>query len=89
MSNVSADFKDQVSTDLKDQPKLQREPTKLECGMLGALCATIVLYDRHILVRKGVVRLSYFVLILIHETRDLLIIYIASITCRSAERSDP
>ena len=43
MSNVSADFKDQVPADLKDQPKLQREPTKLECGMLGALCATIVL----------------------------------------------
>jgi hypothetical protein len=43
MSNVSADFKDQVSADLKDPPKLQREPTKLECGMLGALCATIVL----------------------------------------------
>ena len=35
MSNVSADF--------KDQARQQREPTKLECGMLGALCATVVL----------------------------------------------
>jgi hypothetical protein len=35
MSDVSADFKDQAEP--------QREPTKLECGMLGALCATIVL----------------------------------------------
>jgi hypothetical protein len=43
MSNVSADLKDQVSADLKDQAKPQREPTKLECGMLGALCATVVL----------------------------------------------
>ena len=32
-----------VSTDFKDQPKPQRQPTKLECGLLGALCATIVL----------------------------------------------
>jgi hypothetical protein len=43
MSNVSADFKEQISAELKDQPKLQREPTKLECGLLGALCATVVL----------------------------------------------
>jgi hypothetical protein len=43
MSNVSADFKDQVSADLKDQAKPQREATKLECGLLGALCATVVL----------------------------------------------
>ena len=35
MSDVSADF--------KEQAKRQREPTKLECGILGALCATIVL----------------------------------------------
>jgi hypothetical protein len=35
MSNVSADFKDQATQ--------QREPTKLECGLLGALCATVVL----------------------------------------------
>ena len=35
MSDVSADF--------KDEAKPQRVPTKLECGMLGALCATIVL----------------------------------------------
>jgi hypothetical protein len=35
MSNVSVDF--------KDQARQQREPTKLECGMLGALCATVVL----------------------------------------------
>ena len=35
MSDVSADFKDQAGP--------QREPTKLECGMLGALGATIVL----------------------------------------------
>ena len=32
-----------VSTDFKDQVKPQRQPTKLECGLLGALCATIVL----------------------------------------------
>ena len=32
-----------VSTDFKDQPKPQRVPTKLECGLLGALGATIVL----------------------------------------------
>ena len=43
MSNVSVDFKDQVPADFKDQARQQREPTKLECGMLGALCATIVL----------------------------------------------
>jgi hypothetical protein len=43
MSNVSADFKDQVPADLEDQARQQREPTKLECGMLGALCATVVL----------------------------------------------
>ena len=47
------------------------------------------LYDRHIFVRESVVRFSYFALILIHETRDFLIVYIASITCRSAEGSDP
>ena len=47
------------------------------------------LYDRHIFVCKSVVRFSYFALILIHETRDFLIVYIASITCRSAEGSDP
>ena len=35
MSDVPADF--------KDEPKPQRVPTKLECGLLGALCATIVL----------------------------------------------
>ena len=35
MSDVSADF--------KDQAKPQRQPTKLECGLLGALCATVVL----------------------------------------------
>lgn len=28
---------------LKDGAVRQREPTRLECGMLGALCATIVL----------------------------------------------
>jgi hypothetical protein len=28
---------------LKDGATRQREPTKLECGLLGALCATIVL----------------------------------------------
>jgi len=28
---------------LKEGATRQREPTKLECGMLGALCATIVL----------------------------------------------
>ena len=43
MSNVSADFKDQVPTDFKDQATQHREPTKLECGLLGALCATVVL----------------------------------------------
>jgi hypothetical protein len=35
MSDFSADF--------KDQAKPQREPSKLECGLLGALCATIFL----------------------------------------------
>ena len=35
MSDLSADF--------KDQAKPQRVPTKLECGLLGALCATVVL----------------------------------------------
>ena len=43
MSNVSADFKDQAPGDFKDQATQQREPTKLECGLLGALCATVVL----------------------------------------------
>ena len=47
------------------------------------------LYDRHIFVRKSVVRFNYFALIFIHETRDFLIVYIASITRRSAEGSDP
>jgi hypothetical protein len=28
---------------LKEGATRQREPTKLECGMLGALCATIIL----------------------------------------------
>jgi hypothetical protein len=32
-----------LSADFKDQAKPQREPPKLECGLLGALCATIVL----------------------------------------------
>ena len=31
------------SVDFKDQAKPQREPTKLECGLIGALCATIFL----------------------------------------------
>ena len=31
------------SADLKDEAPRQREPTKLECGLLGALTATIVL----------------------------------------------
>jgi hypothetical protein len=35
MSDFSADFKDRATR--------QRQPTKLECGLLGALCATIVL----------------------------------------------
>jgi|GEM_PF-5026709 hypothetical protein len=35
MSDFSADFKDQANP--------ERKPTKLECGLLGALCATIVL----------------------------------------------
>jgi len=32
-----------VSADLKDSATRQREPTKLECGLFGALSATIVL----------------------------------------------
>ena len=36
------------------------------------------LYDRHIFVRKGVVRFNYFALILIHETRDFLIVISAA-----------
>jgi hypothetical protein len=35
MSDFSADFKDRATR--------QRQPTKLECGLLGALCATIIL----------------------------------------------
>jgi hypothetical protein len=35
MPNFSADFKDAATR--------QREPTKLECGLLGALSATIVM----------------------------------------------
>ena len=31
------------SAELKDEAPRQREPTKLECGLLGALSATIVL----------------------------------------------
>jgi len=31
------------SADLKDEAPRQREPTKLECGLLGALTATIFL----------------------------------------------
>ena len=31
------------SADLKDEAPRPREPTKLECGLLGALTATIVL----------------------------------------------
>ena len=31
------------SADLKDEAPPQREPTKLECGLLGALIATILL----------------------------------------------
>ena len=31
------------SAELKDTATRQREPTKLECGLLGALTATIVL----------------------------------------------
>jgi len=34
-----ADF----SPDLTDRTTRQREPTKLECGLLGALSATVVL----------------------------------------------
>ena len=37
MSDLSTDVKDGVSA-LREK----REPTKLECGMLGALAATIV-----------------------------------------------
>ena len=32
-----------LSADFKDAATRQREPTKLECGLLGALAATIVL----------------------------------------------
>ncbi len=32
-----------VSADLKDGAMRQREPTKLECGLFGALSATIIL----------------------------------------------
>jgi len=35
MSDFSADFKDRATR--------QRQPIKLECGLLGALCATIIL----------------------------------------------
>jgi hypothetical protein len=35
MSDFSVDFKDRATQ--------QRQPTKLECGLLGALCATIIL----------------------------------------------
>jgi hypothetical protein len=35
MSDFSADFKERATQ--------QRQPTKLECGLLGALCATLVL----------------------------------------------
>ena len=35
MSDFSADFKDRATQ--------QRQATKLECGLLGALCATIIL----------------------------------------------
>jgi hypothetical protein len=38
MADYPADFKGEVST-----WRQRREPTKLECGMLGALSATIVL----------------------------------------------
>jgi len=31
------------AADLKDKASQQREPTKLECGLFGALSATIVL----------------------------------------------
>jgi len=31
------------SADLKDEAPRQREPTKLECGLIGALTATIFL----------------------------------------------
>ena len=31
------------SADLKDEATRQRQPTKLECGLFGALSATIVL----------------------------------------------
>jgi hypothetical protein len=32
-----------LSADFKDSATRHREPTKLECGLLGALAATIVL----------------------------------------------
>jgi hypothetical protein len=35
MSDFSADFKERATR--------QRQPSKLECGLLGALCATIIL----------------------------------------------
>ena len=35
MSDFSADFKDRATQ--------QRQPTKLECGLIGALCATMIL----------------------------------------------
>jgi hypothetical protein len=35
MSDFSADFKNRATR--------IRQPTKLECGLLGALCATIIL----------------------------------------------
>jgi hypothetical protein len=48
MRRSIADYKEEtVMSDLpaalKDGVTRQREPTKLECGLLGALCATIVL----------------------------------------------
>jgi hypothetical protein len=41
--NCEASVMSDISADFKDQAKPQRQPTKLECGLLGALCATIVL----------------------------------------------
>ena len=46
-------------------------------------------YNRHIFVRKGVVRFNYFVIILVKKPRNFLIVYIPSITRRSAKGSDP
>jgi len=37
LSDLSTDFKDGVSA-----LRQRREPTKLECGVLGALAATVV-----------------------------------------------